>query len=78
MPVHACAWSPSADSGRAAPPEIWTLTAGCPSGAQSVNLGAALTASGFTYAPCYVSSNPIGAFAGATGLCVPAPAAPRS
>ncbi len=76
--MHACAWSPSADSGRAAPPEIWTLTAGCPSGAQSVNLGAALTASGFTYAPCYVSSNPIGAFAGATGLCVPAPAAPRS
>ncbi len=45
-------------------------------GAQNVNLGAALAATGLTYAPCYVSSNPIGAFAGATGLCGPAPAAP--
>ncbi len=45
-------------------------------GAQNVNLGAALAATGLTYAPCYVSSNPVGAFAGATGLCGPAPARP--
>ena len=43
---------------------------------QGANLGAALSAFGINYAPCYISSTPIGAFLGATGACAPATALP--